>query len=304
MTVRGTNFTSALIKETCKLLKIHKLQTSSYHPQANGICERMHKLLIDMLSHFVRKDARNWDDYVPYAVMAYRAMPHCSTKCSPYYLVFGRDMRLPIEDDWRPKVTKPCIEGDYEEHVKTLALRLREANEAAGKHSKQSHLSSKEYYDRRTRLEQFRKGDLVYLYDPAYKRGKSRKFEYQYKGTYEVEAKVSPLIYRIRKGDGSLVVVHLNRLKRTHVLGPEAIPSASVPLKQKTKSRRRNKLVSFDYGEEIHSDEDNKFQIRSRTQMGNDEIRSDVEEENTSEETDSPSSVRRGQYEPDWDPGS
>ena len=88
------------------------------------------------------------------------------------------------------------------------------------------------------------------------------------------------------------------------MLGPEAIPSASVPLKQKTKSRRRNKLVSFDYGEEIHSDEDNKFQIRSRTQMGNDEIRSDVEEENTSEETDSPSSVRRGQYEPDWDPGS
>ena len=63
--------------------------------------------------------------------MAYRAMPHCSTKYSPYYLVFGRDMRLPIEDDWRPKVTKQCEEGDYEEHVKTLAQRLREANEVA-----------------------------------------------------------------------------------------------------------------------------------------------------------------------------
>ena len=80
LTDRGANFTSALIKETCKLLKIQKLQTSSYHPQANGVCERMHKLLIDMISHFVRKDARNWDDYVPYAIMAYRAMPHCSTK--------------------------------------------------------------------------------------------------------------------------------------------------------------------------------------------------------------------------------
>jgi len=99
LTDKGANFTSALIKETCKLFKIRKLQTSSYHPQANGICERIHKLLIDMLSHFVRKDAKNWDEYVPYAVMAYRAMPHCSTKHSPYYLVFGRDMRLPIEDD-------------------------------------------------------------------------------------------------------------------------------------------------------------------------------------------------------------
>ena len=71
LTDRGANFTSGLIKETRKLLKIQKLQTSSYHPQANGICERMHKLLIDMLSHFVRKDAKNWDEYVPYAVMAY-----------------------------------------------------------------------------------------------------------------------------------------------------------------------------------------------------------------------------------------
>ena len=61
LTVRGANFTSALMKETCKQLKIQKLQTSSYNPQANRICERMHKLLIDMISHFVRKDANNWD---------------------------------------------------------------------------------------------------------------------------------------------------------------------------------------------------------------------------------------------------
>ena len=85
LTDRGANFTSALNKEMCKLLKIKKLQTSSYNSQANGVCERMHKLLIDMLSHFVRKDAKNWDEYVTYAVMAYRTMPHCPTKYSPYY---------------------------------------------------------------------------------------------------------------------------------------------------------------------------------------------------------------------------
>jgi transposase InsO family protein len=73
LTDRGANFTSALIEKMCKLLKFKKLQKSSYHPQANGVCERMHKLLIDMLSHFVWKDAKNWDEYVPYAVMAYRA---------------------------------------------------------------------------------------------------------------------------------------------------------------------------------------------------------------------------------------
>jgi len=34
----------------------------------------MHKLLID-IPHFVRKDAKNWDEYVPYADTAYQAMP-------------------------------------------------------------------------------------------------------------------------------------------------------------------------------------------------------------------------------------
>jgi hypothetical protein len=155
LTDSGASFTSALIKETCKLLKIQKLQRSSYNPQANGVCERMHKLLIDMMSHFVRKDARNWDDYVPYAVMAYRAMPHCSTKYSPYYLVFGRDMRLPIED-WKPQVsTKDLGENEYERRVTLLAKRLHEANKVAKQQSKLGHETAKQYYDSEAKLEQF-----------------------------------------------------------------------------------------------------------------------------------------------------
>jgi len=151
LTDRGANFTSALIKGTCRLLKIQKLQTSSYNPQANGICERIHKLLIDMISHFVRKDARNWNEYVPYAVMAYRAMPHCSTKYLPYCLVFGREMRLPIEDDWKPSLSGNTRgENEYEEHVEKLAEHLREANKAAVQQSRMSHETAKRYYDRQT----------------------------------------------------------------------------------------------------------------------------------------------------------
>jgi hypothetical protein len=175
----------------------------------------MHKLLIDTLSHFVRKDARNWDENVPYAVMAYRAMRHCSTKHSPYYLVYGRDMRLPIEEDWRPQLNVKNAEGnEYETHLKVLAERLHEANKAAGKQSKQSHETAKLYYDRKTKLEQFKKGDLVYVHDLIHKRGKARKFSNQYKGPYEIEEKISPLIYKVRIEDGTSVILHVNRLKK------------------------------------------------------------------------------------------
>ena len=105
---------------------------------------------------------------------------------------------------------------DYEKHVRVLAERLREANKAAGQQSKISHENAKRYYDRQTRLEQFCKGDLVYIHDPTHKRGKAKKFSYQYKGPFEIEQKISSLIYKVRLADGTSTIIHVNRLKRVY----------------------------------------------------------------------------------------
>jgi hypothetical protein len=85
----------------------------------------------------------------------------------------------------------------------------------AGQKSKQSHDVAKRYYDRKTKLEQFKKGDFVYVHDPIYKRGKVTKFSYQYRGPYEIEEKISPLIHKVRLADGTSVILHRNRMKWT-----------------------------------------------------------------------------------------
>ena len=126
-------------------------------------------------------------------------------------------MRLPIEDDWRPKLsTKDLGDNEYEKHVELLASRLHEASKVAGRQSALSHETAKRYYDRQTKLNQFKKGDLVYVHDPTYKRGKAKKFSYQYKGPFEVEQKISLLIYKVRMADGTSAVLHVNRLKRAY----------------------------------------------------------------------------------------
>jgi hypothetical protein len=299
LTDREANFTSSLLQETCRLLRIRKLQTSSYNPQANGICERMHKLLIDMLSHFVRKDAKNWDEYVPYAVMAYRAMPHCSTN-SPYYLVFGKDMRLPIEDDWKPHLSNRVVgENEYEEHVRTLAGRLREAHRAASQQSKMSHEVAKRYYDRHAKLEQYRKGDLVYIYDPVHKRGKARKFSYQYKGPFEIEHRISPLVYKIRMTDGTFAIVHTNRLKKAQ--GQQKILNKASPVGRKvTKTTRREQPrehVLKEHGD-VNDTEQEGNEIFSTPQLRT------VESDTSEIEDDEEVSLRNREEDPEWDPGS
>jgi hypothetical protein len=46
--------------------------------------------------------------------------------------------------------------------VRVLALRLHESNKVAGQHSKSSRETAKQYYDKQAKLEQFKKGNLVY----------------------------------------------------------------------------------------------------------------------------------------------
>jgi hypothetical protein len=138
-------------------------------------------------------------------------------KYSPYYLVYVREFRLPIEDDWRPKRQEQAgKKGDYDQHVKELAMRLYEANMEAQKQSKLSHELAKRYYDRKTSEIQLKKGDFVYLYNPIAKRGRAKKFEYKYQGPYMILKRISPLIYRLQIDEGKFIIVHVNRLKQAY----------------------------------------------------------------------------------------
>ena len=71
------------------------LRTSGFHPQTNGITERFNKTLMEMLSMFVSSHQKDWDEYLPYVVHAYRTSVHDSTRESPFYLMHGRDARMP-----------------------------------------------------------------------------------------------------------------------------------------------------------------------------------------------------------------
>jgi len=61
---------ATFFKETCKILGIGKLNTSSYHPSSNGMVERWNRSLHSGLSHYIDAANTNWDHLVPFYLMA------------------------------------------------------------------------------------------------------------------------------------------------------------------------------------------------------------------------------------------
>ena len=57
---RGTNFMSDLFK-MCQLLGFEKMQTTSFHPQSDGLVERFNKTLETMVSMYVASNQKDWD---------------------------------------------------------------------------------------------------------------------------------------------------------------------------------------------------------------------------------------------------
>ncbi len=87
----GANFLSDLVLEVCKLFDIKKVNTSGYHPQTNGLCERFNSTLIQMLSKTVERYSHDWDRHLSYVLYAYRISVQEYTKESPFFLLCGRD---------------------------------------------------------------------------------------------------------------------------------------------------------------------------------------------------------------------
>ena len=76
---------SSLMEDIYKLMGIHKVSTTAYHPQTNGLVERFNWTLTDMLAKTVDKSGRDWDWRLAHVLFAYRVSPQKSTHESPFF---------------------------------------------------------------------------------------------------------------------------------------------------------------------------------------------------------------------------
>lgn len=211
-TDQGRNFEAQLFREMCTLFDIDKTRTTPYHPESDGMVERMNRTLQDMLAKYVSDHQRDWDVHLPLVMMAYRSSVHASTQYTPHYLLFGHEIRLPVDVMYG---RQPHHKEEVSDYIRSLRTTLDEVHEKAREHLRTAQKRQKDYYDRRVAGEQIKVGDRVFLHEPAVKKGQTKKFHSPWQGPYTVVKRISDVVYRIQAADNprKRKVVHFNRLK-------------------------------------------------------------------------------------------
>ena len=104
---QGRQFEANVMQEVCRLLQIDKTRTTPYHPQSDGLVERFNRTMLAMLASTVEEDPSNWEQHLRKVCMAYNTSVHPSTGYAPFYLMFGRLARLPVDIMYGSCPTEP-----------------------------------------------------------------------------------------------------------------------------------------------------------------------------------------------------
>lgn len=212
---RGRVFLSAVLGEVLRAAETVHRTTSSYHPQTNGLTERFHRTLSDMISSYIQPDHKNWDIILPFVTYAYNTAVQSTTGFSPFFLVYGRQPASVLDTSFlsAPVLPRTNIPDEFIsrlDHTRHLArLRTTATQE-----------ERKANYDATHRVVSFKAGDEVLLSTPLRAPGLCEKFLPRYIGPYTIVEQTSPVNYRVtpnasvtdRRCRGP-EIVHVSRLK-------------------------------------------------------------------------------------------
>jgi hypothetical protein len=192
VTDRGQQFESALFRQLSRSLGFHRIRTTAFHPQSNGLLERFHRTLKAALRSKVIGGAV-WTEALPLVLLALRITPQAND-CSAFEMVTGATPLLPQCG------VAPSVDHLTSGYVQRLARILQQ-----------------QFVDPRSTTQQFSEDsipaelsncDRVWLRIDRIR----RPLEAPYAGPYTVVRRLGK-VFILRKLDGSEVSVSVDRLK-------------------------------------------------------------------------------------------
>ena len=155
--------------EVYQLVGIKKLNTTAYHPRCNGLVENFIRA---MIAKHAQTHGPDWDLYLQHLLFAYRTKPHCSTKESPFYLLYGQDARLPT--DAVLSLARLEYSVDLDDYKTELTRGLSSAWKWARQAVARAKKTQKKNFDRKAKEVTYSPGDRGLVYMPHDNTGSMR----------------------------------------------------------------------------------------------------------------------------------
>ncbi|KAK2899936.1 hypothetical protein Q8A73_013065 [Channa argus] len=238
---QGRNFESQLFAEVCQRLGVRKTRTTPLHPQSDGLVERFNRTLATQLAILTSRHQKDWDQHLPLVLWAYRTAVQESSQCTPATLMFGRELRTPVDLVFGPPPEPEITGGPELDYLRRLKERLSVVHQLARESQGDAGARQKRAYDGRCHGHPFSVGDNVWVYCPVRKRGLSPKLTSHWKGPGEILDRISEVVYRVRMpGRRRRVVLHRDRLAPYHPLAPNPVTEPEDSLLSATPSASMN----------------------------------------------------------------
>ena len=216
----GKEFANQRWAEVMRLLRIPHGFCTPYNPRANGVAENHMLTMKNALSIYCSNTQDDWDDHLSGVTMSYNTTVNSQTGHTPYFMMYGREARLPSEM-WMTNYKTIDSSLDYVNKL-VESLTIVWETECDNKPAEVKKMREGVQPLRHLKFVCYKKGDYIMLsmkpkgqvWDWATEQKVKIKAKLQprYSGPYIVEECLSPVVYKIRI-EGMTRKVHAVNMK-------------------------------------------------------------------------------------------
>ena len=246
---QGREFENKLFHKLEKLSGVTRLRTTPYHPQGNGKVERFNRTLLHMLRTLPESKKHKWKDSLNKVVHAYNSTRSDATGFSPFYLLFGRSPRLPV--DLMFGLSRQETGMSHAEYTEKWKVAMKEAYALASQNMSKSAGDGQKQYDRKVRFSNLQPGDRVLVRNLSERGGPGKLRSHWEKRVHiVVEQKGGLPVYEVTpEGQGGKSrILHRNLLLPCDFL----LVDPTEPVSQRTQERRRKSVPVEQREQEAH----------------------------------------------------
>ena len=140
---------------------------------------------------YVAKNQKDWNDFIALILFAHRTSIAEAIGDSPFYCLYGREPRLPVDVKFLPPAADD-LSTSVLDHRKRIVEKVELSRNLARENIQRSEQKMEENYYRNASQLLFEIGQRVWVYTPKTKKGLSKKLLYNWFGLYRIVEQSSP----------------------------------------------------------------------------------------------------------------